>query len=133
MYSHEIFFRHAEIFKLGCFVQRYSNQGILCRNIGQLQLRVTQSWAAVYLDHTKPNTMDILFFSSRNSPNNGVNLKCCMIRVKFLISQCKKKSFGGICAELLLFRAERLPCGPPLIPHSCAESFLGVVQKYSFL
>ena len=44
----------------------------------------------------------------------------------------QKNAFFGFCAEILIFRAEILPCGPPLLPHSCAEPFLGVVQKYSF-
>ena len=48
-----IFFRRAEIFKSGFFVQKYSNQGILCRNIGQVPLHVTQSCSADYLDQTK--------------------------------------------------------------------------------
>ena len=48
-----IFFRRAEIFKSGFFVQKYSNQGILCRNIGQVPLRVTQSCSADYLDQIK--------------------------------------------------------------------------------
>ena len=50
-----IFFLHAEIFKSGYFMQIYSNQSVLCRNIGQVPLRVTQSCAADYLDRTKPN------------------------------------------------------------------------------
>ena len=45
----------------------------------------------------------------------------------------QKNAFFGFCAEILLFRAEILPCGPPLRPHSCAEPILGVVQNYSFL
>ena len=44
------FFFHAEIFKSGYFMQIYSNQSVLCRNIGQVPLRVTQSCAADYLD-----------------------------------------------------------------------------------
>ena len=51
---------------------------------------------------------------------------------KFLISPCRKNAFFWFSEEILLFRAEILPCGPPLLPHSCAEPFLGVVQKYSF-
>ena len=49
-----IYFCHAEIFKSGYFMQIYSNQSVLCRNIGQVPLRVTQSCAADYLDRTKP-------------------------------------------------------------------------------
>ena len=49
------FFLHAEILKSGYFMQIYSNQSVLCRNIGQVPLRVTQSCAADYLDRTKPN------------------------------------------------------------------------------
>ena len=49
------FFCHVEIFKSGYFMQIYSNQSVLCRNIGQVPLRVTQSCAADYLDRTKPN------------------------------------------------------------------------------
>ena len=38
----------AEIFKLGCFVQKYSDLGVSCRNNGQVSLRVIniQSCAA---------------------------------------------------------------------------------------
>ena len=57
----------------------------------------------------------------------------CIIRGKFVISPCRKSALFWIRAVILLFRAEILPCGPPLLPHSCAEPFLGVVQKYSFL
>ena len=53
------FFFHAEIFKSGYFMQIYSNQSVLCRNIGQVPLRVTQSCAADYLDRT---WMQCLFF-----------------------------------------------------------------------
>ena len=101
-----------------------------------LPLRVTQSCEAVYLDQTKPNTMymDAIFilFMVPLFTKNGAKLTCCMIGGKFLISPCRKNAFFGFCAEILLFRAEILPCGPPLLPHSCAEPFLGVVQKYSF-
>ena len=102
-----------------------------------LPLRVTQSCEAVYLDQTKPNTMymDAIFilFLVPLFTKNGPKLTSCMIGGKFLISPCRKNVFFGFCAEILLFRAEILPCGPPLLPHSCAEPFLGVVQKYSFL
>ena len=37
------FFSRAEIFKLGCFVQKYSDLGVSCRNICQVPFRVTQS------------------------------------------------------------------------------------------
>ena len=50
----------------------------------------------------------------------------------YLVSLCRKSALFWIRAVILLFRAEILPCGPPLLPHSCAEPFLGVVQKYSF-
>ena len=33
----------AEIFKLGCFMQKYSDLGVSCRNICQVPFRVTQS------------------------------------------------------------------------------------------
>ena len=36
-------FSRAEIFKLGCFVQKYSDFGISCRNICQVPFCVTQS------------------------------------------------------------------------------------------
>ena len=137
MCGHKIFFCRAEIFKLGFFVQIYSNQSVLCRNIGQVPLRVTQSCEAVYLDQTKPKTMymDTIFilFLVPLFTKNGAKLTCCMIGGKLLISPCRKNAFFGFSAEILLFRAEILPCGPPLLPHSCAEPFLGVVQKYSFL
>ena len=55
LYGVYIYFCHAEIFKSGYFMQIYSNQSVLCRNIGQVPLRVTQSCAADYLDRTKPN------------------------------------------------------------------------------
>ena len=37
------FYSRAEIFKLGCFVQKYSDLGVLCRNTCQVPFRVTQS------------------------------------------------------------------------------------------
>ena len=37
------FFSRAEIFKLGCFVQKYSDLGVSCSNICQVPFRVTQS------------------------------------------------------------------------------------------
>ena len=64
---------------------------------------------------------------------NGTKSMHCIIRGKFVISPCRKSALFWIRAVILLFRAEILPCGPPLLPHSCAEPFLGVVQKYSFL
>ena len=78
----------------------------------------------------------IFNFHSFSGPfihKNGAKLTCCMIGGTFFISPCRKNAFFGFSAEILLFRAEILPCGPPLLPHSCAEPFLGVVQKYSFL
>ena len=131
------FFLRAEIFKSGNFVQIYSNQSVLCRNIDQVPLRVTQSCAADYLDRTKPNQtmMDALFilFQVPLINKNGTKSMHCIIRGKFVISPCRKSALFWIRAVILLFRAEILPCGPPLLPHSCAEPFLGVVQKYSFL
>ena len=63
---------------------------------------------------------------------NGTKSMHCIIRGKFVISPCRKSALFWIHAVILLFHAEILPCGPPLLPHSCAEPFLGVVQKYSF-
>ena len=118
-------------------VQKYSNQGVSCRNIGQVPLRVTQSCAADYLDRTKPNQtmMDAMFilFQVPLINKNGSKSMHCIIRGKFVISPCRKSALFWIRAVILLFRAEILPCGPPLLPHSCAEPFLRVVQKYSFL
>ena len=163
----------------------YSNQSILCRNIGQVPLRVTQSCAADYLDRTKPNQtppsiektwlgimqnvcltifqleacwiypslgngntwmawekciwrkkdMDAMFilFQVPLINKNGTKSMHCIIRGKFVISPCRKSALFWIHAVILLFHAEILPCGPPLLPHSCAEPFLGVMQKYSFL
>ena len=73
------------------------------------------------------------FFWSLYSQKNGAKLTCCMIGGKLLISPCRKNAFFWFSEEILLFRAEILSCGPPLLPHSYAEPFLGVVQKYSFL
>ena len=64
---------------------------------------------------------------------NGTKSTHCIIRGKFVISPCRKSALFWIHAVILLFHAEILPCGPPLLPHSCAEPFLGVMQKYSFL
>ena len=64
---------------------------------------------------------------------NGTKSMHCIIRGKFVISPCRKSALFWIHAVILLFHAEILPCGPPLGPHSCAEPFLGVMQKYSFL
>ena len=143
-------------------MQIYSNQSVLCRNIGQVPLRVTQSCAADYLDRTKPNQtppecpapslgngntwmawekcirrkkdMDAMFilFQVPLINKNGTKSMHCIIRGKFVISPCRKSALFWIHAVILLFHAEILPCGPPLLPHSCAEPFLGVVQKYSF-
>ena len=89
MCGHKIFFCRAEIFKLGFFVQIYSNQSVSCRNIGQVPLRVTQSCEAVYLDQTKPKTMymDTIFilFLVPLFTKNGAKLTCCMIGGKFFI------------------------------------------------
>ena len=118
-------------------MQIYSNQSVSCRNIGQVPLRVTQSCEAVYLDQTKPNTMymDAIFilFLVPLFTKNGAKLTCCMIGGKFFYFTMQKNAFFGFCAEISLFCAEILPCGPPLRPHSCAEPILGVVQNYSFL
>ena len=130
-------------------VQKYSNQGVSCRNIQirvfraeilvryRYALRVTQSCAADYLDRTKPNQtmMDAMFilFQVPLINKNGSKSMHCIIRGKFVISPCRKSALFWIRAVILLFRAEILPCGPPLLPHSCAEPFLRVVQKYSFL
>ena len=130
-------------------VQKYSNQGVSCRNIQirvfraeilvryRYALRVTQSCAADYLDRTKPNQtmMDAMFilFQVPLINKNGSKSMHCIIRGKFVISPCRKSALFWIHAVILLFHAEILPCGPPLLPHSCAEPFLGVMQKYSFL
>ena len=95
---------HAEIFKSGYFMQIYSNQSVLCRNIGQVPLRVTKSCEAVYLDQTKPKTvyMDTMFilFLVPLFTKNGAKLTCCMIGGKLLISPCRKNAFFGFCAEI---------------------------------
>ena len=36
-------FSRAEIFQLGCFVQKYSDMGVSCRNTCQVPFRVTPS------------------------------------------------------------------------------------------
>merc|ERR1712020_653553 len=72
-----------------------------------------------------PNQMFILFQVPLIN-KNGTKSMHCIIRGKFVISPCRKSALFWIHAEIL-------PCGPPLGPHSCAEPFLGVMQKYSFL
>ena len=42
-------------FKAGFFVQMYPNQGVSCRNIGQVPLCDSQSCAADFMDQTKSN------------------------------------------------------------------------------
>ena len=125
--SHNFFFCHAEIFKSGYFMQIYSNQCVLCRNIGQVPLRVTQSCAADYLDRTKPNqTMIDALFILIQVPlinKNGTKSMHCIIRGKFVISPCRKSASFWIHAVILLFHAEILPCGPPLLPHSFTFTF----------
>ena len=79
-----------------------------------------------------PNAMFILFQVPLIN-KNGTKSMHCIIRGKFVISPCRKSALFWIHAVILLFHAEILPCGPPLLPHSCAEPFLGVMQKYSFL
>ena len=121
-------------------VQKYSNQGVSCRNI---QIRVFRAEILVRYryalpSHARltiwigPNAMFILFQVPLIN-KNGTKSMHCIIRGKFVISPCRKSALFWIRAVILLFRAEILPCGPPLLPHSCAEPFLGVVQKYSFL
>ena len=100
-------FCRAEIFKLGFFVQIYSNQSVSCRNIGQVPLRVCQSCAADYLDRTKPNQtmMDALFiiFQVPLINKNGTKSMHCIIRGKFVISPCRKSALFWIHAVILLF------------------------------
>ena len=48
------FFSRAEIFKLGCFVQKYSDLGVSCRNICQVPFRVTQSEKCI-LEKSNPS------------------------------------------------------------------------------
>ena len=57
---------------------------------------------------------------------NGTKSMHCIIRGKFVISPCRKSALFWIHAVILLFHAEILPCGPPLLPHSWTEPFLGV-------
>ena len=82
----------------------------------------------------RKNDMDAMFilFQVPLINKNGTKSMHCIIRGKFVISPCRKSALFWIHAVILLFHAEILPCGPPLLPHSCAEPFLGVVQKYSF-
>ena len=118
-------------------VQKYSNQGVSCRNI---QIRVFRAEILVRYryalpSHARltiwigPNAMFILFQVPLIN-KNGTKSMHCIIRGKFVISPCRKSALFWIHAVILLFHAEILPCGPPLLPHSCAEPFLGVVQKY---
>ena len=127
-------------------VQKYSNQGVSCRNI---QIRVFRAEILVRYRYALPSharltiwigpnqtrlSQKILDSDFQTSPENGTKSMHYIIRGKFVISPCRKKiALFWIRAVILLFRAEILPCGPPLLPHSCAEPFLGVVQKYSFL
>ena len=67
-------------------VQKYSNQGVSCRNIQirvfraeilvryRYALRVTQSCAADYLDRTKPNQtmMDAMFIAPQSFSGGGL-------------------------------------------------------------
>ena len=122
------------------FMQKYSNQGISCKYI---QIRVFYAEILVRYryalpSHARltiwigPNAMFILFQVPLIN-KNGTKSMHCIIRGKFVISPCRKSALFWIHAVILLFHAEILPCGPPLGPHSCAEPFLGVMQKYSFL
>ena len=49
-WRHSGFFSRAEIFNLECFVQKYLYHGVLCKNIGQVSLRVTRpSWLTIWI------------------------------------------------------------------------------------
>ena len=127
-------------------LQKYSNQGILCKYI---QIRVFCAEILVRYRYALPSHARLTIWIGPNQTRlhqnamfilfqvplinkNGTKSMHCIIRGKFVISPCRKSALFWIRAVILLFRAEILPCGPPLLPHSCAEPFLGVVQKYSF-
>ena len=119
----------AEIFKSGYFVQKYWS-GTVTRYALPSHARLT-IWIGPNQTRLSQKILDSDF---QTSPENGTKSMHYIIRGKFVISPCRKKiALFWIRAVILLFRAEILPCGPPLLPHSCAEPFLGVVQKYSFL
>ena len=124
-------------------MQLYSNQGVSCRNIGQEQLRVKQSFSA------RMTIKNSLFgFNSNGLLNHGKEGKTRYYVIQcrfseFLVQMCIKNAFiavpcrnittmrrniafFGVRAEILLSRNQgRLD--------SRAGPFLGYVQIYSFL
>ena len=121
--SHKNFFCRAEISKSGCFVQKYSNQGISCR-IRVFRAEILVRYRYALPSHARltiwigPNqtrlSQKILDSDFQTSPENGTKSMHYIIRGKFVISPCRKKiALFWIRAVILLFRAEILPCGPP--------------------
>ena len=123
-------------------VQKYSNLGFLCKYIqirvfcAEILIRYRYAlpsharltiWIGPNQTRLHQNAMFILFQVPLIN-KNGTKSMHCIIRGKFVISPCRKSALFWIHAVILLFHAEILPCGPPLLPHSCAEPFLGVVQ-----
>ena len=100
-------------------MQLYSNQGVSCRNIGQEQLRVKQSFSA------RMTIKNSLFgFNSNGLLNHGKEGKTRYYVIQcrfseFLVQLCIKNAFLWARAEILLLCAEKL-------------HFLGSVQKYYY-
>ena len=110
-------------------VQLYSNQGVSCRNIGQEQLRVTQSMekgdSNGPLYHGKESKMMLYIADLARS-----------------FSIVHRKLFWGARAEILLLCAEILPfwascrnitVQEPRLPGNPCRAIFGHVQKYWFL
>ena len=124
-------------------MQLYLNQGVLCRNIGQEQLRVKQSFSA------RMTIKNSLFgFNSNGLLNHGKEgktryyvihcrfseslIQLCIKNASFLgpcrniTTMCRKIAFFGVRAEILLSSNQGGL-------DSRAGPFLGYVQIYSFL
>ena len=124
-------------------MQLYSNQGVSCRNIGQEQLRVKQSFSA------RMTIKNSLFgFNSNGLLNHGKEGKTRYYVIQcrfseFLIQLCIKNAFFGVpcrnittmCRNIAFFgvRAEILLSRNQGGLDSRAGPFLGYVQIYSFL
>ena len=114
-------------------VQLYSNQGVSCRNIGQEQLRVKQSFSA---QMTIKNSL--FGFNSNGLLNHGKEGKTRYYVIQcrfseFLIQLCIKNLFFGVpCRNIAFFgvRAEILLSSNQGGLDSRAGPFLGYVQIY---
>ena len=107
-------------------VQLYSNQGVSCRNIGQEQLRVTQSCGArqtIWIQHGSND----MYYKKETQMVPSIMEKqakqCIMWYSADLASFLFNCAFFGVRAEILLTRDK-------VSLESRAGPFLGFVKKY---